>query len=183
MEAAPVNVGGPSFEALADDARREVNKYRPKLGLLDERLLALVTAHLESEAGLLAAYRAVAEQVPDEYVRYLTNLIVGDEQRHHQLLSEMANYLRAGTDGSDTRPRVPWLTRTRQPNELYAATAQLVRSERRDRRELRRLRRALRPLRNTSLLSTLVDTMLLDTKKHLLLLRAIQRSAVRRRGR
>lgn len=167
--------GGPTFEGIADNARREATHFRPKLGLLDERLLSLITAHIEGEAALLGAYRAIAEQVPDEYVRYVTGLIVADEERHHQLLAEMANYLRAGS-GSDVRPRIPWLTKPKRPAELHAAVARLIRSERGDRRELRRLRRALRPYRRTSLLVPLVDTMLLDTRKHLLLLTSVRRS-------
>ena len=171
-----MSLTGPNFVAIAQKARQETEKYRPKLGQLDEQLLAFVTTHVEREGELLASYQAIAEHSSDEYVRYLTNLIITDERRHHELLEEMANYLRAGVDGSDLRPRVPWLTRPAHPTALREAAARLARSERRDRRELLRFRRRLRPIRSTSLLPVLVNAMLLDTKKHLLLLRAIRRS-------
>lgn len=167
--------GGPSVEAIARRTREEAN-YRPRLGQLDEQLLAFVTTHVASETEMLASYQATAADTPDEYVRYLLQLIISDEQRHHQLLGEMANYLRAGVDGTDLRPRIPWLTRPKQPASLRVATKRLIQGERRDRRQLRRYRRRLRPLRTTSLLGVLVDSMLLDTKKHLLLLRAVRRS-------
>jgi hypothetical protein len=171
-----MTVGGPNLEAMARSAREEAEKYRPRLGQLDEQLLAFITSHVASETEILASYQATAADTPDEYVRYLLQLIISDEQRHHQLLGEMANYLRAGVDGTDLRPRIPWLTRPQQPSSLRAATKRLIQGERRDRRQLRRYRRRLRPLRNTSLLGVLVDSMLLDTKKHLLLLRAVRRS-------
>jgi hypothetical protein len=171
-----MTITGPTFEAITRHAREEAEKYRPRLGLLDEQLLTFVTTHVASETEMLAAYQAAVADTPDEYVRYLLQLIISDEQRHHQLLGEMANYLRAGIDGSDPRPRIPWLARPKQPSSLRDATRRLMRAERRDRRELRRYRRRLRPLRNTTLLGVLVDTMLLDTKKHLLLLQAIHRS-------
>jgi hypothetical protein len=167
---------GPSFEAIMRRAREEAEKYRPRLGQLDEQLLGFIEAHVASESEMLASYQATASESPDEYVRYLLHLIISDEQRHHQLLGEMANYLRAGVDGTDARPRIPWLTRPKQPTELRAATKRLIRAERRDLRQLRRYRRRLRPLRNTSLLGVVVDSMMLDTKKHLLLLRAMRRS-------
>jgi hypothetical protein len=171
-----MTITGPNFEAITRRAREEAEKYRPRLGQLDEELLAFIATHVASETEMLAAYQATAADTPDEYVRYLLQLIISDEQRHHQLLGEMANYLRAGIDGSDLRPRIPWLTRPKQPSSLRAATQRLIQAERRDRRQLRRYRRRLRPLRHTSLLGVLVDTMLLDTKKHLLLLHAVHRS-------
>jgi hypothetical protein len=173
---ATVSFPEPRVEAIADDARRLAAQHRPKLGVLDERLLAHISAHIADEGKLVGAYQAIADQLPDEYVRYLTGLIVTDEQRHHQLLAEMANYLVAG-NGTDVRPRIPWLTKPKRPAELRAAVGKLIRSERRDRRGLRRLRRALRPYRRTSLLVPLVDTMVLDTRKHLLLLTTIRRTA------
>jgi hypothetical protein len=171
-----MTIAGPSVEVTMRRTREEAEKSRPRLGQLDEELLAFVTTHIANETELLASYQATVADSPDEYVRYLLQLIISDEQRHHQLLGEMANYLRAVGDGSDVRPHTPWLTRPKQPSSLRAATKRLTRAERRDRRELRRYRRRLRPLRKTSLLGVLVDSMLLDTDKHLLLLRAIRRS-------
>ena len=167
---------GPSYQAIAQEAREEAEKYRPRLGVLDEKLLAFIAAHVTSEAHLLASYQSTCADTPDEYVRYLLELILGDEQRHHRLLGEMANYLRAGTDGTALRPHTPWLTRPKQPLALRDTTQRLIRAERRDRRELRRFRRRLGPLKSTTLLGVIIDSMLLDTKKHLMLLRAVRRS-------
>lgn len=166
---------GPTVEAITRQAIDEAEKYRPRLGQLDEQLLAFVTEHVVSEARMLASYQKTVADTPDEFVRYLLDMIISDERRHHQLLTEMANYLRAGLDGSDLRPRVPWLTRPKAPSSLHTATGQLLRAERHDLRELRRYRRRLGPLRSTSLLGVLVETMLLDTKKHIRLLRTIDR--------
>jgi hypothetical protein len=173
---AVMTLTGPSFEAIAREARDEAERYRPRLGILDEQLLAFITTHVTSETKMLAGYQATAAETPDEYVQYLLQLIIRDEQRHHQLLDEMANYLRAGIDGSDIRPRIPWLTRPKQPSSLRTATRHLIRAERHDRRELRRFRRRLGPLRKTTLLGVMIDSMRFDTEKHLLFLRAIRRS-------
>jgi len=176
-EEAPImTLTGPTFEAIARVAHDEAEKYRPRLGQLDSELLTFVATHVENETALLASYQATAADTPDAYVRYLLQLIIRDEQRHHQFLAEMTNYLRAGIDGSDLRPRIPWLTRPQHPSSLRTATRRLIRAERQDRRELRRFRRRLRPLKKTTLLNVIVESMLLDTQKHLLFLRAIRRS-------
>jgi hypothetical protein len=174
-----MTMGGPNVDAVAGSDHPGTERSGSRLGQLDEQLLAFVTAHVTSEAELLATYQTTADEAPDEHVRYLLRLIISDEQRHHQLLGEMASYLRAGVDGTDVRPRIPWLTRPKHPAALRATTKLLIQAERRDRRELRRYRRQLRPLRHTSLLGVLVDSMLLDTKKHLLLLRAVRRGTHR----
>ena len=172
-----MNGSQSTIAAVEHDDRLNDRRYHPVIGEVDARLLAIIEGHVGSEVDLLRSYQAVAENDPADYVRYLTDLIISDEKRHHQLLVEMANNLRAGIAGGDTSDRVPWLVRPKRPGELQRAVDALIRRERRDRRELKRLRRALRPRRKTSLLSPLVETMLLDTRKHIVLLRAIRRSA------
>jgi len=166
---------GPGYNATLQKAREEAEKRRPRLSQLDAQLFAFVTCHVEQEGELLAEYQTLAEESSEEYVRYLMKLIIADEQRHHQLLKEMANHL-AGIFDSDLGPRIPWVTRSKAPTAVRRATSRLLRAERRDRWELLQFRLKLWPTRNVSLLSVLVDTMLVDTQKHVLLLRAIRRS-------
>ncbi len=175
-----MSVPRAGLDAIVKDARQqEAQEQGATLGVLDQELLGFVNRHLEGEAEVLEAYQAISRESPDEYVRYVADLIAEDERRHHQLLVEMANQLRGQLDGSAHGARVPWLTRPRHPRELRAALDRLISFERHDRRELRRFRRRLGPRRRTSLLTVLVDAMLADTQKHLRMLVALRRSAKR----
>ena len=47
-------------------------------------LYAHLSSHVEREAGLLQAYTAAAEASPSKALRYLANLLIDDETRHHR---------------------------------------------------------------------------------------------------
>jgi rubrerythrin len=146
----------------------------------DEQLLAHFAAHVDGELDLLEAYLKFRDRGP-EYVRYLVDLILNDESRHHQLFSELLNHVRSDIDFRDYEPKVPYLSRDgSDPKALMEATDRFLRFERDDARSLRQLRKELRPVRDTTLFSLLVELMELDTKKHIAILEFIRRSAQRR---
>jgi hypothetical protein len=146
----------------------------------DQNLLAHFQAHVEGEWELLEEYAKVGEGAP-EYVRYLVDLILADEARHHQTFRELVNRIRSDVDWRDYGPRVPYIDRDRaQGPALAAASERLLAFERDDEHALHRLQRELRPVRDTTLFSLLVKVMELDTKKHIAILEFIRDRATER---
>ena len=130
--------------------------------------------HIDDEEDMLVAYGTLLRQSENPSVCYLLDLLLEDERRHHRILTEMINQFRSSEDAVDQQPHVPWMTPKPDP-EVKAATRRLRRSEQGDLRHLRSLRRRLKFLRRNSLNGVLVDSLILDTRKHIGYLRAVER--------
>ncbi len=152
---------------------------RAAVGEFDAALIENLERHLSDEQTILDEYRVLAEST-DEPVRYIAQLILDDEQRHHRVLTEMLNQFRTHVWLADQSPHVPWLTRSHDRRTLKKSVRRLRAFERRDLRELRKLRRRFRVLHRDSLNGVLVRALIIDTHKHLLYLRALNRITRRR---
>jgi hypothetical protein len=144
-------------------------------------LYAHLTSHVEAERGLLEEYSLVAEESPSIAFRYLVNLLIEDEIRHHRIFTDLAESLKTDAllEGKD--PVVPNLDFNRaNSNAVLDLTERLLQRERQDADELRRLQRELRVVKDTSLWSLLVDLMERDTQKHIAILRFVKKHAGRR---
>ena len=137
-------------------------------------LVDLIVRHGKEEGELLATYEELAAGAPDESVRYLINLILEDEHRHHRLLAELGNAIAWGSSSAPEASAVPRLPRALD-GALLEQTRLMRRSEQADYRALRRIRRRLRPFSDTTLWVLVIDLMLLDTKKHATILRFLER--------
>jgi rubrerythrin len=146
-------------------------------------LYAHLSSHVERESGLLQAYRAAAESSPSKALRYLANLLIDDEIRHHQIFTELAESLKNDALLRSGDPAVPYLDfdRTSNRDAVIEITDQLLQGEQADAQELRRLRHELREVKDTSLWSLLVDVMERDTQKHIAILRFVKKHAGRRK--
>jgi hypothetical protein len=151
---------------------------RAAVGEFDAVLMENLERHLSDEQAILEEYRDLTESV-DPPVRYLAQLILDDEQRHHRVLTEMLNQFRTSVWLVEQSPHVPWLTRSHDRDALKASVRRLRKFERRDLRELRKLKRRFRFMRRDSLNDVLVGALIIDTRKHLLYLRALDRLARR----
>ena len=175
---------GPSAELasaakMADREREERRFRRPPGSASDEAAIAHLSRHVDDEQAILAEYRTLLEESPDKYVCYLIGLILEDEVRHHQLLTEMLHRLESDVAWSTIEPSVPWIRSPREPKALRDATRRFIAIERRDRAQLRHLKRELRRSHTVSLLPLVVELMELDTGKHLRILKFL-RSSTRR---
>jgi hypothetical protein len=135
--------------------------------------LTTLRTHGEREDELLASYRRLVDESSDEGVRYLGRLMIEDEQRHHQLIDDMANRIESWLVEVEIEPETPALS-PRADRGLLDGTRRLLALERQDARELRLLRRELRDTPTTSLLRFLAELMLRDTAKHIEILRFIR---------
>ncbi len=143
-------------------------------------LYAHLTSHVEAERVLLKEYSGAAETSPSKALRYLVNLLIEDEIRHHRMFTELAESLRTEASlGSD--PPVPYVDFDLATDSVIDLTDQLLRKEQEDLQELKRLKRELNDVKDTSLWAILVDLMERDTQKHIAILRFARKHARRRR--
>ena len=145
----------------------------PGLSVWEADLLTHLNQHMEQEGALLAKYRDLAGQCDADYFQYCVELIVEDEMRHHRLFSELANAIRGAVERTDGLA-VPTVRNASNPDELLAATKELLERERADEKELKRLSKNLRDLRGTSVWPVLVEVMERDTEKHQSILRFLE---------
>ena len=139
----------------------------------DARVLETLRMHDEREQDILASYRRLVDETPDDGIRYLGRLIIDDEERHHQILGEMANRIESWLHDTSLEPATPALS-PRVDSMLLEQTRRLIALERQDAKELRLLQRELRDAPRTSLLPLLVKLMLDDTARHVEILRFIR---------
>jgi hypothetical protein len=160
-----------------------------KLGLLetaasasDRDLVALLQRHGAEEGEILADYEQFAATADSDMVRYLVRAIVEDERRHHRLLEEMANSVAwGGFDPAEPVDKLPRLDLDSSP-DLRSQTQRLLDFERQDARALQTLRKKLKVHADSTIWQLLVDTMLLDTRKHELILEFILERASQERS-
>jgi hypothetical protein len=138
----------------------------------DARILELLRTHDAREGAVLAAYQRLVDESTDEGIRYLGRMILDDEERHHQVLGQMAERVDAWMHGSGDAG-TPSLT-PRVDSELLDETRRLIALERADAKELRHLQTELRYAPATSLLPLLVKLMLHDNAKHIEILKFIR---------
>lgn len=136
--------------------------------------------HMDNEREVLTQYGRLAEETSDERIRYLINLILDDEVRHHRLFAEMVNWLRAETESRPVDgPRVPSHA-AHPPSEvderMLAKTEELLAFEREDLDELKDLRKDVAQVEDTAWWVTLIEAMEHDTHKHVALLDYIRAS-------
>jgi hypothetical protein len=143
----------------------------------EEQLYSHFTAHTEQERGLLEAYARLASESPNEFVRYLTNMILEDEERHHRMFRQLANAIVADATLQRGPDDVPPVLPTRDAPELIDTARRMIELEEEDREALARLRKELRPVRNTTLWDLLVEIAERDTEKHIAILRFIERTS------
>jgi hypothetical protein len=160
-------------EAAEAWAHRDEPRRPSPVGQFDATLIAHLQRHLADEAVVLEEYRRLAGS-DDEAVRYIAQLILEDEERHHRVLTEMLNQVRSSVWLVEQQPRVPW-ARARDVAALRKSVRRLRAFERHDLRRLRALKRRLAFLRRDSLDGVLVSALMLDTRKHLLYLRRLAR--------
>jgi hypothetical protein len=140
----------------------------------EQEMLDVLLSHGEREGSALSAYRDVAQRSEDRGVRYLTALILEDEQRHHRLVAEMVNELRSEIDEQRFVPSAPWVARRPDP-ALTERIDALLALERGDARALRHLRRRARGAPEGSVLPLLVSLLAHDTARHIAILRFLRR--------
>ena len=147
---------------------------------MDRALYAHLTNHIAAERGLLEEYSDIAIRTESKAFRYLVNLLIEDEIRHHRIFSELAESLETIALIKPGEPVVPFIDFARTDRDaVLNATKRLLELESEDARELNRLQRELRETKDDSLNGLLVELMQRDTQKHIAILRFVRRATGR----
>lgn len=128
--------------------------------------------HMDNEREALRAYREMCGRA-DDHVALLVTQILDDEIRHHQQFAELRDSLRAEVEGRGRNGRVKSMKPT-DVTALLEQTDALLELERNDLKELRRLAKTLRQVEDTRWRSVIVESMELDTRKHVRLLEGVR---------
>jgi hypothetical protein len=150
----------------------------------ERNLYAHLSTHVDAERGLLQEYRSAAQASPSKALRYLVDLLIEDEIRHHRIFSELAESLKNEALFTGKDSTIPYVDFDQDANRdaVLELTERLLRREQSDAQELKHLARLMRDVRDTTLWSLLVDLMQRDTAKHIAILRFAKKHAGRRRS-
>lgn len=122
--------------------------------------------HVREEARFLAAYEELCKDIVDPGARFLIELILEDERRHHGIFERLAESARNDTESST--PPVPRPSRE-EAESILEPTKRFLEAEEEDRGHLRDLAKRLEESPE-SLWRLLIEVMDLDTRKHVLIL-------------
>lgn len=151
---------------------------RPKFGTKEweDAVYEHVSTHGQTEGEILAEYEQLAhDESMSPAFRYLAQMILVDEVRHHRVFDDLATTMRMLRDHSEEPPPVPSLAGFHQDRvHIQRITDDLLRVERDDLRELKEFSKELKDLRKINLWSFLIELMIDDTKKHIKILEYIR---------
>jgi hypothetical protein len=143
---------------------------------MERELYAHFVSHVETERTVLEQYVSVAEQSESKAFRYLVNLLIEDEIRHHRLFMEIADSVKTEALTGEEDAKVPGLDLYRTDRvKTLESTMMLLKNEEQDAVELKRLQLLLKDVQDVTLWSLLVELMQLDTKKHIAILRFVRK--------
>ena len=132
-----------------------------------EDLLAILSAHVNGESEHIEAYRRLSHNIEDPIVKLLMDLIVEDEQRHHELMLRMTARLRDDLEATRSVYALPYAPppRNGRLKAFAAIVEEHARDERRGARELRRLADDARLIYD-GVFGLILETMADDSAKH-----------------
>jgi len=140
------------------------------------RVFQLMQSHAATEEKVEAEYYELASSIDAADVKFLIELILADEIRHHQWLDQLSNSVKALIE-MEPEPEIPWLRALNNPGDLLKTTKRFLAIEEDDAKELRHLLKELESVQDTTLWALIVKLILLDTKKHIEILQFIRHRA------
>jgi len=142
----------------------------------EAELFQHLASHGAHEGALLEEYAKAAQDTESNALRYLIEVLMEDERKHHRWFSDLASSLQSDANLSAVDPTIPRMDFHRADRErVREVTDRLLACERADHRELKRLRKEIRDVKDTTLWDLLVDLMERDTEKHIAILRFVNK--------
>ena len=142
----------------------------------EQEIYDYVTGHVVNEGAILDEYQRLAHDPSGSPAfRYLADLILADERRHHQIFNDLAESIRQMAELRLDDEPIPSLHGLKADRErIMATTEQLLETERADAKELKQLAKKLKDMRETTLWGLLLELMQDDTSKHIKILQFIR---------
>lgn len=141
-----------------------------------EQLMNCFRAHERDEQRFLEEYRDITERHENPLVRFLLQLIMSDEEKHHAVLHTITSTLSADLVGQRSGERLPNLGEisAEEKQALRKLTAEFIQTEKDGIKQYKAL---LKPSAGYygELLVLLIRTIIHDSEKHLMILRFIDK--------
>ncbi len=141
-----------------------------------EHLMNSFTAHEQDEQKFLKEYRDFVEGHDNPLVRFLLQMIISDEEKHHAVVHAITSTLNSDLAWPRARERLPKLGRISDEERegLLKLTAKFIQTEKDGIKEYKAL---LKHSANYygGLLVLLIQTISHDSEKHLMILRFIDK--------
>jgi len=153
-----------------------VQPYQPhhKERLTFEQLINCFAAHERDEQQFLDGYRDIAERHENPLVRFLLRMIMADEEKHHAVVQTITSTLNADLAGLGNRETLPKLGQisAEEKEALLKLTADFIQTEKDG---IKAYKTLLKPSGDYygGLLVLLIQTIIHDSEKHLMILRFI----------
>jgi rubrerythrin len=140
-----------------------------------QRLMNEFQSHATHEERWLSSYQEIGKETSDPQIQFLLGLIVGDEERHHELTNRMISKLK--DEMAWTRSSGP-LRRTGEKGEkrerLLMSVESFLEAERRGMEEYEQLKKKSQEL-HRDVFALLYTTMIHDSHKHIDILEFLRR--------
>jgi PPOX class probable F420-dependent enzyme len=143
----------------------------------EQALYDHLTSHVANEAETLREYEALASTTSSVAFKYLAGLILDDERRHHEMLTQLAESVRTAAELSERATPVPHLDLRRDSEQVLAVTERLLQFEVDDNRDLRQIDQELRNAGEVPLWRLVTEVIQADNEKHQRILRFIREHA------
>ncbi len=163
----------PNFLDFLQDFR--IGELAPHERSAIEELFDQLHAHEREETETLSEYQYAATKTSDAGVKFLMQLVIDDERKHHELMQAMADDVKQSLQWLADKPPLPSITATGEERErLLAQTRHFLQMEQNGVGQLEDLHSRVRDLKS-GLLELILQLMLIDTRKHVEVLRYIER--------
>lgn len=139
-----------------------------------EQLMKSFAAHEREEREFLEGYRDIVDRHENPLIRFLLEMIMADEEKHHSVVHTITTSLNADNIGRRTSDGLPKLGQisAEEKEALLKLTAEFIQTELDGIKEYKAL---LKPSADCygGLLVLLIQTIIHDSEKHLMILRFI----------
>lgn len=145
-----------------------------------QRLAHYLQEHMDGEHHVLQEYAHLAAETQSDQIRFLINMILDDEVRHHRIFQQMVNWIRAEhaqRDDIETSIGLSPPSGGPERHHIIELTDKMLELERKDDAALRELEKMVTEVADTAWWGTLVEAMRLDSRKHIKLMEGVRRLA------
>lgn len=141
-----------------------------------EKILRSFVNHEREEQEFLNGYGEIVERNENPLVRFLLQLIMRDEEKHHDLVRSITTTLNDDIVGRRSDGRIPKFQPMTDEDleKLKALTEEFIKSEKDGIKEYQALKKSCRDMYD-GLLELLIETIIHDSKKHLMILGFIEK--------
>ena len=140
-----------------------------------ERLMRDFESHETHEAVFVRRYREIFQRMQNPLVKFLIELILADEEKHHKVLESMTSTLKGSLTWTRFETAIEGLYNLgQQKEEILNVTEEFIRAEKKEIVEYRKLMRASKRYYQ-GLFTLFLAAMFHDSEKHVEILEFLQK--------